>query len=385
MEKYKYNKTSNKKSVLIIANCTWYLYNFRIDLLEQLNKKGYQLILLSTKDRYAKYINKYFFKINKLFLIRGSENLLFEFFTIVNILYCVIRYRPNIVHNFTIKPCIYGAFVAKVLRTKKILNHITGLGPSFFSSRRKRNFINKLLNPLYKYSFNNINTINIFHNEDDRKTFIEKGFVSSQNALIINGSGVDVTHFKTYSSKTKFNKKIQILFPARLIREKGIIELINVCDQLWDQNYIFTLNIAGETDFQNTSSLNEKNINKIKNNKNINFLGKSNNMLEVYEGIDIVVLPSWREGLSKSLLESSAMSLPIITTDVPGCKDIIINEYSGLLVPVQDEKRLKKAIKKLLENEKLAINYGQNARETVIKNFTTNIINNQILKLYQNL
>ena len=107
-------------------------------------------------------------------------------------------------------------------------------------------------------------------------------------------------------------------------------------------------------------------------------------MLKVYKSIDIVVLPSWREGLSKSLLEASAMGLPIITTDVPGCKNIITNEYSGLLIPVKDQLSLKKAIKKFLEDEKLAINYGQKARKVVIKKFTTNIINNQILKLYEN-
>ena len=174
------------------------------------------------------------------------------------------------------------------------------------------------------------------------------------------------------------------MFPARLIREKGIIELLDACNQLWKENYKFILNIAGERDFQNKTSLSAKKFNEIRNNKNINFIGKSNNMLKVYKSIDIVVLPSWREGLSKSLLEASAMGLPIITTDVPGCKNIITNEYSGLLIPVKDQLSLKKAIKKFLEDEKLAINYGQKARKVVIKKFTTNIINNQILKLYEN-
>ena len=105
-------------------------------------------------------------------------------------------------------------------------------------------------------------------------------------------------------------------------------------------------------------------------------------MLEVYKRMDIVVLPSWREGLSKSLLEASAMNLPIITTNVPGCNDIIINNYSGLLISVKDENNLKNAIKKFLENQDLAISYGINARKIVKKKFKTNIINDQILNLY---
>ena len=106
-------------------------------------------------------------------------------------------------------------------------------------------------------------------------------------------------------------------------------------------------------------------------------------MREIYKTMDIVILPSWREGLSKSLLESAAMSLPIITTDVPGCRDIISNEYSGLLVPVKNQKKLKIAIERYLNNEDLAIKFGINARETVCKEFAVQKINNKIVKIYE--
>ncbi len=373
---------NQKKTILIIANCTWYLYNFRSELLEELHKKGYDLILLSTTDKYAKFIKKYFIKVNKLFLVRGSENLILEFFTIINIFYCFLKYKPNLVHNFTIKPSIYGGIVGRFLGTKKILNHITGLGPSFFSQSKKRNLLNKVFNPIYKFAFKNKSTMNIFHNQADRNTFIKIGLSNIENSKIIQGSGVDTDYFKINYTKNKFNKNIQILFPARIIKEKGIMELINACKQLWKSNYKFILNIAGEIDFQNKSYLNKKYFDEIIKNKNINFIGKSNNMLEVYKKMDIVVLPSWREGLSKSLLEASAMNLPIITTNVPGCNDIIINNYSGLLISVKDENNLKNAIKKFLENQELAISYGINARKIVKKKFKTNIINDQILTLY---
>ena len=378
----KTNNPNQKNTILIIANCTWYLYNFRSELLEELNNKGHNLILLSSTDKYAKYIKKYFIKVNKLFLVRGSENLILEFFTIVNIFYYFLKYKPNLVHNFTIKPSIYGGIVGRFLGTKKILNHITGLGPSFFSQSKKRNLLNKVLNPIYKFAFKNGNTINIFHNQADRNKFIKIGLANIQNSKIIQGSGVDTDYFKINYTKNKFNKNIQILFPARIIKEKGIMELINACKQLWKSNYKFILNIAGEIDFQNKSYLNKKYFDEIIKNKNINFIGKSNNMLEVYKKMDIVVLPSWREGLSKSLLEASAMNLPIITTNVPGCNDIVINNFSGLLISVKDENNLKNAIKKFLENQELAISYGINARKIVKKKFTTNIINDQILNLY---
>jgi len=369
-------------NILIIANCTWYLYNFRKELLEELNNKGYKLILLSTIDKYSKYLDKYFFKVNKLFLVRGSENLLLEFFTLIHILYYHLKYRPILVHNFTIKPSIYGGMVGRFLGTRIVLNHITGLGPSFFSNRKKINILNKILNPFYKYAFNNKNCITIFHNKEDRNTFIKMKITSKEKTKIIKGSGVNTNYFKQPRLKTRFNKNIQVLFPARILKEKGIIELIIACNELWETNYQFTLNVAGDIDLQNKSCLRDDYLN-ILNNKNINFLGKSDDMLDIYKKTDIVVLPSWREGLSKSLLEASSMSIPIITTDVPGCHDIICQKYSGLLVPPKNKESLKNAIKYLIENQDLSLNYGRKARDNVVKKFTTKIINNKILEVYE--
>ena len=370
------------KNILIIANCTWYLYNFRNELLEELNNKGYNLILLSKIDKYSHYLEKYFFKVNKLFLVRGSENLFLEFFTLINIFYIHLKYRPILVHNFTIKPSIYGGMVGRFLGTRIVLNHITGLGPSFFSNRKKINLLNKILQPFYKYAFNNKNSITIFHNKEDRDTFIKRKITSKEKTKIIKGSGVDTDYFKQPRLKKRFNKNIQVLFPARILKEKGIIELISACKELWENNYQFTLNVAGHIDRQNKSCLSEHYL-KILNNKNINFLGKSDNMLEIYKKIDIVVLPSWREGLSKSLLEASSMSIPIITTDVAGCKDIIHQRFSGLLVPPKNKESLRNAIKYLLDNQDLSLNYGRRARDNVLKEFTTKIINNKILVVYK--
>ena len=377
------SKTSISKTVLIVSNCTWYLYNFRQELLYDLKNKGYDLILISPIDKYYLEISKYFIKKENLFLVRSSENPILEIITLLHLLFIYLKYKPNLVHHFTIKPCIYGGIVARLIGIKNKINHITGLGPSFYSNRKKIKYINKILKPFYKYAFNDDknNLINIFHNNSDKSTFIQKSIAKACQTKTIQGSGVNINHYKNDVSRN-FNGKIKLLFPARLIKEKGIVELINACNDLWDSNYKFTLNIAGEIDTQNRSYLKNECFNLIQNNPNIIFLGKCNSMREIYKKMDIVILPSWREGLSKSLLESAAMSLPIITTDVPGCNDIIINEHSGLLVPSRNKEKLKSAIKKYLKNPELAKRFGVNARKTVIKKFTVEKINNQILKIY---
>ena len=376
------NKKKNKK-VLIVANCTWYLYNFRKELLNDLNKTGYQLILLSPFDEYYLKITKYFTKKEKLFLIRGSENPFIELISLFNLLLAYLKHKPDLVHHFTIKPCIYGGTIARLLGIKNVINHITGLGPSFYTSRKKINFLNSLLNPIYKYAFSNNknNTLNIFHNNSDKYTFIKKGLTSKKNSITIEGSGVDANHFKR-KSQQKISKNTNILFPARIIKEKGFIELIKACQELWKEKYKFKLNIAGEIDKQNKSHINNSTYKTLIKNPNIVFLGKSKNMADIYKKMDMVVLPSWREGLSKSLLEAASMSLPIITTDVPGCNDIVKHEYSGLLVQSRNQEELKIAIKKYLENPKLAISYGKIARSTITKRFTITKINHQIIKIY---
>ncbi len=377
-------KTKKNKTVLVVANCTWYLYNFRKELLKDLNKKGFKLILLSPIDKYYFKIANLFNQKENLFLVRGSENPILELITFLNLYFMYIKYRPDLVHHFTIKPCIYGGIISKLVGIKYTINHITGLGPSFYSKRIKINILNKLLNPIYRFAFRNSKQriINIFHNESDRDTFLKKNIISFEQSTIIKGSGVNIEHYKKTDFKNTFNKDIQILFPARIIKEKGIIELIDACTDLWNQNYKFTLNIAGEVDKQNRSHLNKNTLNKILKEKNILFHEKCINMVEIYNQVDLVILPSWREGLSKSILEAAAMSLPIITSNVPGCNDIIKHRFSGLLVEVKNKDNLKNAIQIYLENPKLAKTFGINARKTVVEEFTVEIINQKILNIY---
>ena len=376
------DKTKNR-SVLIVSNCTWYLYNFRKELISKLSDQGYNLILVSPLDNYYYRLEKYFNSKENLFLNRGSENPFLEIITIVNLLFIYIKYRPDLVHHFTIKPCLYGGTIARFLGIKSIINHITGLGPSFFSKRAKINYINKILKPLYQYAFNRkYNIVNIFHNNSDRDTFVSKNITSKKNSKVIHGSGVDIDYFVKEKKQRVKNRIKKVLFPARIIKEKGIVELIYACEELWNENYNFILNIAGEIDTQNKSHINEKDFEYLIRNKNIYFLGKCNNMPEIYRNMDIVVLPSWREGLSKTLLEAAAMSMPIITTNVPGCRDIIKNNFSGLVVTMKSKEKLKSALKILLNDNKLATKLGRNARKIVSEKYEVQNINNQILKVY---
>ena len=279
---------------------------------------------------------------------------------------------------------MYGGIAARLIGHKITISHITGIGPSFFGFSRAIRFLSFLLQPIYRYSFFQTSKI-IFHNEFDQDLFKKRRICKKESSCVIQGSGVDINKFKSNKSKNIYSDPIQILFPARIIREKGCIELFEACYALWEEGYNFRLNIAGDIDRENKSTLTRKEIDNIAMNKNINFYGKVQNMKLIYNQNDIVVLPSWREGLSKSLIEAASMSLPIITTNVPGCEEIIETNQSGIIVPLKNKFFLKEAIKKLIKNPQLGMEYGLRARDLVKKKFEVSLINKKILKIYKDL
>ena len=373
-----------QRPILLVANCFWYIYNFRLDLIKLLKASGYKIVVVAPSDSYKKFVKEYVDEVQDWNLVRGSTNPLLEIRSIFELIFLYRRINPKLIHNFTIKPSLYGGIAGRITGQKKIISHITGIGPSFFGFSRAIRVISYLLIPIYRFSFAS-NSKLIFHNKNDSEIFLKKRICKKESSCIIEGSGVDTKKFKNNKIKKSYFDPIQILFPARIIMEKGFIELFEVCLELWSEGYKFRLNIAGDIDKENKSSLTRKEIKIISRNKNINFLGKIRDMKSIYTKSDIVVLPSWREGLSKSLIEAASMSLPIITTNVPGCKEIVENNKSGILIPLKNKPLLKKAIEKLIRNPEIGIKFGLKAREIVKSKFELSYINNKILKIYNNL
>ena len=372
------------KTILIIANCFWYIYNFRLDLVIRLRQFGYKVIVVAPLDSYKNLVKEYVDEVKVWDLKRGSINPFLEIKSIFQLISIFKSINPQLIHNFTIKPCLYGGIAARLIGHKITISHITGVGPSFFGFSRAIRFLSFLLQPIYRYSFFQTSKI-IFHNEFDQDLFKKRRICKKESSCVIQGSGVDINKFKSNKSKNIYSDPIQILFPARIIREKGCIELFEACYALWEEGYNFRLNIAGDIDRENKSTLTRTEIDNIAMNKNINFYGKVQNMKLIYNQNDIVVLPSWREGLSKSLIEAASMSLPIITTNVPGCEEIIENNKSGIIVPLKNKFFLKEAIKKLIKNPQLGMEYGLRARDLVKKKFEVSLINKKILKIYKDL
>tara|TARA_Y100000589_G_scaffold173162_1_gene164406 strand:+ start:1944 stop:3110 length:1167 start_codon:yes stop_codon:yes gene_type:complete len=379
------NIKKKKYKVVFLANTSWYFYNFRLSLIEFLTKNNYEIHLICPYDKYTKYLKASGIAIHNWDLKSSSANLIKEIKSIYLLYKIYKEIEPDISHNFTIKCVMYGTLISNICNIKYIFNSITGLGNVFISNKLKYKFINFIILPIYKLIIKSSKTILIFQNNSDLNLFIKKNISNKKNSFLIRGSGIDTEFFKNNKKIKSFPRKDkwQLLFPSRLTREKGINELIIACDNLWIKTKNFRLFLAGDIDCNLDSNLNKKYLDKIKTRKYIKGLKHQTNMRNLYLESDIVILPSWREGLSKSLLEAGSMEIPIITTNVPGCKDIVSHRKTGLLVNKKDPKSIENALYLLMSNQNLCKKLSKNIRIHIERNFTNDIINKQTFELYK--
>ena len=377
-------KKTNKSKIVLVSNTSWYLYNFRVKLLFLIKSYNYELFLICPRDEYTEKLEKLGFKIYNWDLQRRSINPLKELISVYKLARIYIQIKPNIVHHFTIKACIYGSISAFMCNVKVVINSFTGLGHFFISNNLKIKFIRKISRIFIKIIFSKINTKLILQNNSDRKKLLKLKITTKNKSIVIPGSGVDLDYF--YPQEKIFDKNmIKLLFPSRLIKEKGIMELIRACLLLEQDNIPIKLYIAGKLDEGNRSSLNKEEIDVLKKLKNVFLMGHIEDMRNLYRKIDIVVLPSWREGLSKALLEAAAMEKAIITTNVPGCKEIVKHMETGLLVNVNNPLQIKESIIKTYNNPDLLKKFGEAARLRVKKKFEVKKINKMTIREYENL
>lgn len=369
--------------MLLVANTSWYLVNFRLPLLRDLRAAGYEVGVVAPSDSFSAQLEAEGFPRQPWRLARRSLNPLQEARALLALVRIYRRQRPDLVHHFTIKACLYGTIAAKLAGVPRVINAVTGLGPVFLGTRKRSRLLQRVLHPLYRAVFSARRSTVVFQNADDQEQLILLGIAAREQVQLIRSSGVDVDHFQPQSPPAGCYQPLpRLLFPSRLIAEKGLDDLLTACRLLWAEGERFQLLLAGERDAGNRSSLSPEELDALRTDPRIRCIGHSNDMRSVYAASDLVVLPSWREGLSRALIEAASMERPIITTDVPGCRDVIDHGRSGLLVPLRDPQALRLAIRLLLRNPELAGGFGREARRKVVAEFEVTQVNARTLAEY---
>jgi len=376
--------------VLLVANTSWYLHNFRLPLLQDLRAAGYQVEAVAPHDSYTALLAAEGFTVHPWLVARRSINPLREAHALADLLRIYRREQPDLVHHFTIKACLYGTIAAKLARVYRVVNAVTGLGHVFLGTRKRTRLLRRALKPLYRAVFSARRATVLFQNAADQEKLIQLGITDAARAQLIRGSGVDIAYFDPAAvveapPPGQFHQPLRLLFPSRLINEKGVRELLGACRALWASGAELELLVAGALDDGNRSSLTPAELELLRLEPRIRCLGHVDDMRALYASSDLVVLPSWREGLSRALIEAAAMERPIITTDVPGCRDVIDHGSCGLLVPMKDAHALRLAISLLLLQPSLARQFGQAARRKVVQEFAVGLVNERTVGTYRRL
>lgn len=367
------NKQQNFKTILICSNYAWTIFNFRLPLIRQLKKEGFKVILVTQFDGYEVNLEKEVDNIYKLFISRKGINILQDLFTFFHLIYILRKAKPDLCLWYTIKPVIYGTFAASFLKITSIPT-ITGLGTAFL----KNNWITTIVKKLYKISFYKINTV-IFQNSDDRDLFIKNRIIEFDRCEISPGSGINVNNFKP--KKLPETDNFKFLLIARMIKDKGIVEFVNAARIVKKKIPSAKFFLLGPLGIENRTAIAKKEIEKWVEEGIVDYLGKTDNVDAFICDSNCVVLPSYREGTSRVLLEASALERPIIATDVPGCREIVDNFKNGILCKPKNSIDLANAMLKITkfsrdELEKM----GSNGRNKVLDEFDLEIVLNLYMK-----
>ena len=320
------------KKIVICSNSLWNIYNFRYKLVEQLSK-DFKIYIISNHDPeiIKKFNNLNIFFYNIKISNRGL-GLYDNFNTFVNLLILLFRIRPSYYLAFTIKPNIYGSLICRIFGIETI-NNITGLGNTFL----KNHLVNKLSIILYKIALKKSKYV-LFHNPSDSQLFIKNRITKNNNSYVIPGSGIDLNKFNYSEHRISEKKTINFIYFGRIITDKGIKFLIETVELINKDKNNFIFNFCGEYDKNDKNYLYFKyKISKI---KNIKYHNHTDNIEYLLSEMDCVLLPSKREGMPRSLLEASALGIPIIASDVPGCNHLIKDNVNGFLFNLNHSKDL---------------------------------------------
>jgi glycosyltransferase involved in cell wall biosynthesis len=353
--------------VCLSANTTWYVVNFRSRLIESLIDQGWRVVVLSPPDRHVERLAALGAEHVPLTLDNAGTNPLRELGTLWRIRDAMARIRPSVVLTFTPKINIYLSLVARTLGVPVIAN-ISGLGRAFVSG----GWIEKVSRALYGVALRWPSTV-FFQNEEDRAIFIEAGLVDAARTHRLPGSGVDVDRF---SPRPKPQAgPFQFLLVARLLWDKGVGEFVQAARIVKARHPDVEFALAGFLDVDNPSAVPRSAVEEWEREGVIKFLGSFDDMVPVYAQADCVVLPSYREGMPRTLLEAASMAKPTITSDAPGCREAVVNGVTGLIVKTRDGHSLAMAMLELLQMpQKQHDALCQAARERILDEFDEAIV-----------
>lgn len=371
---------------MYIVNVDWFFISHRLQVAKAAHKSGFQIHVVTSITNHYKKMKSEGFVVHPINFKRGKTGLFSYLKDFFNILSIIQREKPDIVHTVTIKAVLLGGIAARLARVRGIVAAISGLGYVFTARGLIAHIRRFFVACLYKFALGDKNTKLIFQNLDDMYLINSIVSFKRNNVDLIKGSGVDL---KKFNVRQNMENKLNVVLPARMLKDKGVIEFVDAARMLTKSGVKEKTNanfvLVGDPDLDNPTSLSLEQIQSWVQAGYVEHWGFCENMSNVYTRSAIIVLPSYREGFPKVLIEAAACGKPIVTTDVPGCRDAILEEKTGLLVPAKNSDLLAKAIEILLKSKKMRDKMGKRARKFAEISFNIDSVAERHIQIYQKL
>jgi glycosyltransferase involved in cell wall biosynthesis len=355
--------------IVLTANTTWNLVNFRSSLMQYLVNSGHEVIVAAPPDAAVKKLHEAGIRHYPIHMDQQAIAPAKDAMVIARYLQLFRQERPDVVFGFTIKANIYGAIAARVFAIP-FLPNISGLGTAFLRS----GWMERLATTLYRVAFRKVSIV-FFQNADDLALFVEKKIVSTDQARPIPGSGIDLRHFRPGRENKTKKQEIVFLLIARLLRDKGVGEFVEAARIVGTKYSNARFQLLGQTDAPNRTAIDRQTVDQWVDAGFVEYLGTAEDVRGYIKAADCVVLPSYREGAPRSLLEAAAMAKPLIATDVPGCREVVENGVNGFLCEARNATDLAAKIDAFLSlDDSERQEMGRQSRKLVEKKFDVKFV-----------
>ena len=370
--------------LILFANTDWYLYNFRRSLALALHEAGHAVLLISPDGPYGEKLRALGLCWQPVPMDRRSLNPLREATLLWHLVRLLRREKPALVHGFTIKCAVYGSLAARLAGVPARVNAVAGMGYVFTSHDLKARVLRPLVRALLKLALGGRGARLILQNPDDVALFQQAGLVSAATVRLIPGSGVDCMRFKPGPARVP-SARLRVLLPARLLWDKGLAEYVEAARLLRAEGCAIDFLLAGDPDPGNPAAVPEATVHEWVSEGVLDWLGHVDDMPALLRSVEVVALPSYREGLPKGLIEAAASGCALIATDVPGCREVVAHEVDGLRVPVRDGVALARAVARLQEDVALRTRLAEAGRNKALERFDERIVIRDTLVVYEEL
>ncbi len=372
-----------RPKLLFLVTEDWYFWSHRLPVARAALRSGYEVVVAARVSRYSQEIRDEGFRLVPLQLSRENYSPLHDIRAIRELKRIYRREQPDIVHHVALKPILYGSIAALSQKGVLVINALAGLGYLVASSSVKAWCLRQVVWNALRFLLNRPSSHVLLQNQEDRQLLITKLGIPPEKTTIIRGSGVDVNVFQPAPEPGGIPI---VLLPSRMLWNKGIIDFVEAARLLRQKSMVARFVLAGDSDPGSPSAIPREKLIEWQNEGTVEWWGHQQSMPQTLQESTLVCLPSHGgEGVPKALIEAAASGRAIVTTDVPGCRDIVRHGINGLLVQPKNSAALAAAIEELIKDDGRRRQMGSHGREIAVNEFSQETVVEQTLALYEKL